>query len=767
MLSDTCQVPKSFSKYITECNDVYSWSEEERGSFGIGWSIQSEEKVTESKETREMQPASPWQYQSVMEASSFPYLGKMASYRGGGFIIELGPDEVTALNELEVLKAKEWIDRYTRALFTELSIYNININLLCVVTLLYEELPTGGGQSFVNIQTIRVYRYIGNFSAALMTCEVIFAFLLLNWILRDGKRLWRERKSFWKKAWNIVDIAITALSITSLSLYFARLVFLNSAVGKLREDRSKFVSFQYVVLLDEGVNAMVALVVLLINLKFLRMLRFNRKVSVLSSTMKVSASKLASFMLMFLVIFLAYCFLVYLVFGPALEDYRSFIRCMVSMMSMVLGNFAFYDLVDVNAIIGPAVFFTFMVLFQFILINIFIGILCDSFNEVRYDSEKQGNEYEIVQFISNRIKAFVGLFVEPPIRPEYSWPKSELEKKIETIEEKAESTMFFMRTLCDEDVRQLKWFQPEKWSRKKSKVMSLVLNSDAEILEDDLCDGIEAMNAVVDKYSEHELDRMIAASRMKRRIESEATSLMSTSRMSRNDEDSDAADPESDDELTQENLGENVLKVQELKSLQEEIKEVFEDGVEEPEEDEKGIEEDEEESEEVDWEEELELVEESLQNTEPLQNDSSNPAGTLMNSAVSLNSVSPSLTEVSIRKSSISIRSVPPLIIAKEYEDTENSTDESGSQHGDIEKGVLHQEEDHDFASSPLPPHSLPEAEVLDRTKASTPLDMLADSTSIFIPESDESTEEGSSDNDGFIMDGRVLRVLPSSQSDA
>lgn len=46
-------------------------------------------------------------------------------------------------------------------------------------------------------------------------------------------------------------------------------------------------------------------------------------------------------------------------------------------------------------------------------------------------------------------------------------------------------------------------------------------------------------------------------------------------------------------------------------------------------------------------------------------------------------------------------------------------------------------------------------------------MDMLADSTSIFIPESDDSTEEGSSDNDDFIIDGRVLRVLPSSQSDA
>ena len=110
-------------------------------------------------------------------------------------------------------------------------------------------------------------------------------------------------------------------------------------------------------------NIAIALAVLLLNLKFLRLLRFNRKISVLSATIKASSIKLGSFMVMFLVVFLAYCFLVFLVFGPVLEDYRTIIRCMISMMSMVLGNFEFFDLVYVNRFIEPAVFFTFVITF--------------------------------------------------------------------------------------------------------------------------------------------------------------------------------------------------------------------------------------------------------------------------------------------------------------------------------------------------------------------------------------------------------------------
>ena len=174
--------------------------------------------------------------------------------------------------------------------------------------------------------------------------------------------LWKERKAFWENVWNIVDISLTGLCLTSVVLYFMRLVFLDSAINQVRENRSKFVSFQYVVLLNEGVNIAIALVVLLLNLKYM-VLRFNRKISVLSATIKASAIKLGSFMVMFLVIFLAYCFLVFLVFGPVLEDYRTIIRCMISMMSMVLGNFEFFDLVYVNRFIEPAVFFTFVITF--------------------------------------------------------------------------------------------------------------------------------------------------------------------------------------------------------------------------------------------------------------------------------------------------------------------------------------------------------------------------------------------------------------------
>ena len=58
-----------------------------------------------------------------------------------------------------------------------------------------------------------------------------------------------------------------------------------------------------------------------------------------------------------------------------------------------------------------------------------------------------------------------------------------------------------MPNLCVEDVRQIKWFERNSWSAKKSMVMSMVLNADDDIMESDLFDDVEAMNKIVENYS--------------------------------------------------------------------------------------------------------------------------------------------------------------------------------------------------------------------------------------------------------------------------
>lgn len=51
------------------------------------------------------------------------------------------------LRTLESLSRSRWLDSQTRAVFVEFTVYNANVNLFCIVTLLFETLATGDFQT--------------------------------------------------------------------------------------------------------------------------------------------------------------------------------------------------------------------------------------------------------------------------------------------------------------------------------------------------------------------------------------------------------------------------------------------------------------------------------------------------------------------------------------------------------------------------------------------------------------------------------------------
>lgn len=62
------------------------------------------------------------------------YSGKIGTYGGGGFIQKLSINNAeTAIKTLEGMKQIRFIDRGTRAIFVDFSLYNANINLFCIV----------------------------------------------------------------------------------------------------------------------------------------------------------------------------------------------------------------------------------------------------------------------------------------------------------------------------------------------------------------------------------------------------------------------------------------------------------------------------------------------------------------------------------------------------------------------------------------------------------------------------------------------------------
>lgn len=55
----------------------------------------------------------------------------------------LTPLTIFLCRVLQYLYDNRWIDVYTRAFFVEFTVYNANVNLFCIVTLMFETAATG------------------------------------------------------------------------------------------------------------------------------------------------------------------------------------------------------------------------------------------------------------------------------------------------------------------------------------------------------------------------------------------------------------------------------------------------------------------------------------------------------------------------------------------------------------------------------------------------------------------------------------------------
>ena len=57
----------------------------------------------------------------------------MNNYGGGGFALNLAADADTSATIVQKLFDNLWIDRGTRAVFFDFTVYNANLNLFCQV----------------------------------------------------------------------------------------------------------------------------------------------------------------------------------------------------------------------------------------------------------------------------------------------------------------------------------------------------------------------------------------------------------------------------------------------------------------------------------------------------------------------------------------------------------------------------------------------------------------------------------------------------------
>ncbi|XP_033734192.1 polycystic kidney disease 2-like 1 protein isoform X2 [Pecten maximus] len=376
---NSCMVHDDFKSVIRHCYDSYSENLEDKTS-----------------DTLNHPGYTAWTYMTEEQLDGSGHWGQLTTYSGAGYVQEMTGNNLTSAKALmDNLFSERWIDRGTRAVFIDFTVYNANINLFCVIRFLVEFPATGGAIPSWTFRTVKLIRYVTVQDYFIMACECIFVLFIVYYIVEESLEIKKHKLSYFKNVWNILDILVILIAILCVAFDVYRTVEVDSKLSVLLDNPDKYADFEFLSYWQTRFDNAIAIAVFLAWIKIFKYISFNKTMTQLSSTLGRCAKDLAGFAVMFFIIFLAFTQLGYLLFGTQVKDFSNFQNSFFTLFRIILGDFDFHQLEAANRVLGPIFFMLFVFFVFFVLINMFLAIINDTYSEVKGDMANQKNEFEM------------------------------------------------------------------------------------------------------------------------------------------------------------------------------------------------------------------------------------------------------------------------------------------------------------------------------------------------------------------------------------
>ncbi|XP_064627409.1 polycystin-2-like isoform X2 [Lineus longissimus] len=380
--NDSCTVPEDFSNEIKECFDSYATSVEATEPFG----------------PPQFHNLTAWSFTSEAKLKGSSHEGMMATYSGAGYYEDLTRFRDSSLAKIITLKENLWLDRGSRVVFVDFTVYNANINLFCVIRILVEFPPTGGALPSHVFRTVKLLRYVTPKDFFVLACECLFTLFIIYYIIEEAIEIKKHRLGYFKSVWNILDIIVIVISIICIIFNIYRTIKVSEILTQLLKEPEQYADFEFLSFWQIQFNNAVAIAVFCSWVKVFKYISFNKTMTQLSSTLARCAKDLAGFAVMFFIIFFAFAQLGYLIFGTQVRDFNSFPSAVFTLFRIILGDFNFHELESANRVLGPIYFMLYVFFVFFVLLNMFLAIINDTYSEVKADIAEQKNEFEMADY---------------------------------------------------------------------------------------------------------------------------------------------------------------------------------------------------------------------------------------------------------------------------------------------------------------------------------------------------------------------------------
>ncbi|XP_039456255.1 polycystic kidney disease protein 1-like 2 [Oreochromis aureus] len=398
---NSCQIAGPMLKMVPDCSAPYSWEAEDMGSYGPGWNTSVGNNISASI-------SSPWTYQTHSQLRAYPVWGELALYRGGGFSVELGPDLQTATSTLNYLFNNMWFDMYTRAIFVEFTVYNANVNLLCIVTLLLESPAVGAFQLNSEMQSVHLYLPGDGLRICIITTEIIYMLFILYYMFNQGKLMKQQRWLYFKNKWNLLELSIILLSWSAVAAFIQKTLIANRDIAYYQNHKDKFVSFYQTGTSESLFQYLMAFLVLLATVKLWHLLRLNPKMNMITAALQRAWTNISGLLLIIVIMLLAYSIACNVIYGWNLSSYKTFMDALMTLIGLQIGIFNYDEVLSSNPVLGGLLIGSCIVFVTFVVLNLLLSVILVAFNqEQKY--HKPSEEEEIVDLMLMKICSLFGI----------------------------------------------------------------------------------------------------------------------------------------------------------------------------------------------------------------------------------------------------------------------------------------------------------------------------------------------------------------------
>uniref|UniRef100_A0A3Q2DCI5 Polycystic kidney disease protein 1-like 2 n=1 Tax=Cyprinodon variegatus TaxID=28743 RepID=A0A3Q2DCI5_CYPVA len=226
-------------------------------------------------------------------------------------------------------------------------------------------------------------------------------YMCLFWY-QQGKLIRSQKWDYFKRKWNLLELAIIILSWSALSVFIKRTILGKRDIS-FYQNNKQFASFHETAQADTVLGYLIAFLVLLATVKLWHLLRLNPKLHMITATLQRAWTDISGFLVVMTIMFMAYSITSNVMYGWKLYSYRTLLDAAQTIISLQLGIFNYEEVLNYNPVLGAFLIGSCIVFMTFVVLNLFISVILVAF------SQEQIHHKEIVDLMLIKFCNLFGL----------------------------------------------------------------------------------------------------------------------------------------------------------------------------------------------------------------------------------------------------------------------------------------------------------------------------------------------------------------------